>query len=212
MDSLIFTQADIDKILNSLEEHLNKPDKINNGYELETYKNFLYFFRNFSEIDFYALSISSNYVCGTIPTTFSINNREIFFALRILNDKVLKNKELNDDDYLTLVRCMNNSIIATSKLLHLIRPGNYPVINSRIKNYFKLNNLLETVYKKTNSKEKEIQQYKLYRDICIKVISNDRFTGRLDFLAFSKMAEPDNYTSFKILEETFYYYSTNKIY
>ena len=46
MDSLVFTQADIDKILNSLEEHLNKPDKINNGYELETYKNFLYFFRN----------------------------------------------------------------------------------------------------------------------------------------------------------------------
>jgi hypothetical protein len=112
MNIPIFRESDITKILNCLQNHLDKIDKFDNNYELKIYKEFLYYFRNLNEIDFHALAISSNYICGTIPSTFKLSEQDLYFALRIINDKVQKNIELNDDEYLILVKCMNNSVIA----------------------------------------------------------------------------------------------------
>ena len=210
MNTPIFTESDITKILNSLEFNLDKIDKFDNDYDLKIYREFLYYFRLVSEINFHVLAISSNYICGTIPTTFKVKEEDLYFAQKILNDKVRNNEELTDDEYLTIVRCMNNSVIATSKLLHLIQPENYPILNTKIKNYFKSNDLINDVYKKTNSKEKEIQQYKIYKDICTKIICNEKFKHHLRFQALNKIDENDSYSSFKVLELMFYHFS--KIY
>lgn len=209
MDSLIFTPADIDKILDSLEEHINKIDKFNNNYDFRIYNEFLSYFSTLDEIDFHKLAISSTYIFGTMPTTSAINSEHFYFAQRILNNNRRNFKELEDNEYLTLVKCMNNSVIATSKLLHLIYPKSYPAINGRIKNYFKSNGLLETVYKKTYSKEKEIQQYKLYRNICTEIILSERFTHNLHFQALRKMDENFGYSHYKLLEQIFYYFGKN---
>lgn len=209
MDSFIFTQVDIDKILDSLEEHIDKIDKFNNEYDFSIYSAFLYYFRTLDEIDFYKLAISSTYIFGTISTTSVINGEHSYFAQRILNNNRRDFKELEDNEYLTLVKCMNNSVIATSKLLHLIYPNYYPVINTRIKNYFKSNGLIDKVYKKTNSKEKEIQQYKLYKEICKEIILSDRFTHNLHFKAQEKMDKDFCNSRYKLLEQMFYYFGRN---
>jgi hypothetical protein len=204
MNIPIFRESDITKILNCLQNHLDKIDKFDNNYELKIYKEFLYYFRNLNEIDFHALAISSSYICGTIPSTFKLSEQDLCFALKIINDKVQKNIELNDDEYLILVKCMNNSVIATSKLLHLLQPNNYPIINSRIKKYFKSNGLVNSIYKRTKSKEEEIKQYKLYRDICTKIICSEEFKHNLHFQALNKTNEKDSYSSFKVLEQMIY--------
>lgn len=93
MDSLIFTPADIDKILDSLEEHINKIDKFNNDYDFRIYNEFLSYFSTLDEIDFHKLAISSTYIFGTMPTTsaITVNISILLKGFLIIIDEILKN-------------------------------------------------------------------------------------------------------------------------
>lgn len=96
-------------------------------------------------------------------------------VITILN-KVKNHIEINNIEYGKLVDCINNSIVGVSKLIHFINPTDYPIFDSRIKNYFKENHLLESIWKPTyQNKNKDVKQYQLYRDICLEMISDDRF-------------------------------------
>lgn len=160
MNLIPFTDIDINKIIDSLEFHLSKMNRFDDTYYFDSYFEFLKYFEKLDTIDYHSLVISSHFTYGWMPTIINLDGNYTTESIHILN-KIKNNNEMNNDEYLTLVRCINNSIVGVSKLLHFIQPKQYPIFDSRIKNYFKSNGLLHSVYKHTNSKEKDIQQYQI---------------------------------------------------
>ena len=90
---------------------------------------------------------------------------------------------------------------ACSKIqINFINPIQYPIFDSRIKNYFKTNNLSESVWKPTyQSKTKDIQQYKFYRDICLTITNDSRFES-IYKQAVKKLGLDRQLTPLRVLE------------
>lgn len=204
-----FTDGDIDSIFESLNGHLIE---FNDTSYFESYFEFIDFFKSIETIDYHSLVISSYFTYGWMPTILkkfnSTHNSDV--VITVLN-KVKNHTKIVNDEYRELVSCINNSIVGVSKILHFINPTDYPIYDSRIKRYFKQHNLLESVWKNTyHNKNINIQQYQLYRDICLQVISDKRFDDiyhkSLEQLGFDRTI-----TKMRILENLFFYYgkSTN---
>lgn len=204
MNLIQFTQEDIELIIDSLEHNLNNIDKFDNTYYFDSYFEFLKYFENKTEITYHDLVISSHFTYGWMPTIINLD-KNFTEDTRIILNKILDNYEINNDEYLTLVKCINNSIVGVSKLLHFIQPKKYPIFDSRIKNYFKTNNLLHSVYKHTTTKEKDIFQYQIFRSLCMEIICNDRFK-RLQENTISKLGINKELTPMRLLENLFFYF------
>ena len=131
-----FDNNDINQILDTLELNLSKLDKFENTYYFDSYFEFLKYFDELEKIDYHSLVISSHFTYGWMPTIITLDPKYMNESILILN-KVKNSNEMNNDEYLILVKCINNSIVGVSKLLHFIKPKQYPIFDSRIKKYFK---------------------------------------------------------------------------
>ena len=140
--------TDINNIIESLESHLSKVDQFEDTQYFDSYFEFVKYFENIETIDYHSLVISSYFTYGWMPTILKKFNMEddISKPLSVFN-KVKNDVEIDDEEYLSLVKCINNSIVGVSKILHFINPSQYPIFHSRIKNYFKTKNLITTVLK-----------------------------------------------------------------
>ena len=190
--SIIILDTDIEKIIDSLESNLSSIDRFTNedNKYFDSYFEFVKYFERIETIDYHSLVISSYFTYGWMPTilkNFDTEN-DVKKTINIFN-KVKNNIEIDNGEYYSLIKCINNSIVGVSKLLHFINPTQYPIFDSRIKNYFKNNNSLnldsdkkhliwKLTYQNKNTEplaRKDIEQYKLYRYICSQIIKNDRF-------------------------------------
>jgi hypothetical protein len=80
------------------------------------------------------LFISSHFVYGWMPTILDLNIADIDNVLRLLNE-VKNGKKLDSKELDVIKKCMNNSMVGASKLLHFINPKDYAIWDSRIVRY-----------------------------------------------------------------------------
>lgn len=105
----------------------------NDSY-IETYPEFLKYFKNIDKIKKHHLIISSHFTYGWMPTIINIDTTEIDKVLFLLN--AVKSGHILDKNELSILKsCINNSLVGTSKLLHFIKPENYAIWDSRIFRY-----------------------------------------------------------------------------
>lgn len=210
MKNIEFTKNDIDKIIDSLNYHLDMTNTFETKY-FDSYFEFVKYFEKIKTIDYHSLVISSYFTYGWMPTilkNFDLED-DISKPIEIFN-KVKGHTEIDDFEYMRLVKCINNSIVGVSKLLHFINPAQYPIFDSRIKNYFESNELLKTIWKPTyQNKEKDIQQYKLYRDICLSIINDSRFES-IYKESIQKLNLGKRLTRMRVLENLFFSFGGNK--
>jgi len=69
-----------------------------------------------------------------MPTILNLEIKEIDRVLFLLN-AVKAGHLLDLEEIKTLKKCINNSLVGLSKLLHFINPGNYAIWDSRIFRY-----------------------------------------------------------------------------
>jgi len=220
--SIIIIDTDIEKIIDSLESNLSSIDRFTNedNKYFDSYFEFVKYFEEIATIDYHSLVISSYFTYGWMPTilkNFDTEN-DVKKSIDIFN-KVKNNIEIDNGEYYSLIKCINNSIVGVSKLLHFINPTQYPIFDSRIKNYFKNNNSLNLdsdkkhlIWKLTYQNKdtgslarKDIEQYKLYRYICSQIIKNDRF-NKIYIEAVEKLSVRGNLTEMRVLENMFFYF------
>lgn len=101
---------------------------------LETYPEFIQYFRNIDRIERHHLIISSHFIYGWMPTILNIDLKSINEVLRLLNE-VKSGKLLTVEELMILKKCINNSLVGLSKLLHFINPRSYAIWDSRIFRY-----------------------------------------------------------------------------
>ncbi|PHO09080.1 hypothetical protein CPG37_10810 [Malaciobacter canalis] len=200
-----YTNTDINNIIDSLEFHLSNIDRFEDTQYFDSYFEFVKYFENIETIDYHSLVISSYFTYGWMPTilkNFDMKG-DVSKPLTVFN-KVKKNVDIDEEEYMSLVKCINNSIVGVSKILHFINPYEYPIFDSRIKNYFKTNNLLDSLWKPTyQNKNKDIQQYKTYRDVCLTIINDGRFDSIYD-MSIQKLGLDRNLTKMRVLENMFF--------
>lgn len=200
-----YNDIDINNIIDNLEFHLNKIDKFEDTQYFDSYFEFLKYFDDIEIINYHSLVISSYFTYGWMPTILKKFNMDgdVSKSISAFN-KVKQKIEIDDEEYMNLIKCINNSIVGISKLLHFINPTEYPIFDSRIKSYFKNNDLIESVWKPTyQNKSKDIQQYKIYRSICLEIISNHRF-NRIYDESLIKLSLSKPLTKMRVLENLFF--------
>jgi len=207
MNQLNFKSQDIDLIIGTLHLHLKDIDKFESTEYFESYFEFIKYFKKLDVIDCHSLIISSYFTYGWMPTILKKFNTQnnITEAIEIFN-KIKNNKEIVELEYFTLIDCINNSIVGVSKLLHFINPNEYPIFDSRIKKYFKHNNLLESIYQNTyHNKNQSIKQYQTYRRLCQFIIEDKKF-NEIYNLSIYKLGLDGKLTKMRVLENLFFYF------
>lgn len=101
-----------------------------NSY-LVAYPVFIEYFKTTNSIEKHHLIIGSHFVYGWMPTIIDLNISNLKDILNFLNE-VKKGKILNAQELEVLKKCINNSMVGVSKLLHFINPENYAIWDSRI--------------------------------------------------------------------------------
>jgi hypothetical protein len=101
-----------------------------NSY-LVAYPEFIKYFKRTNSIEKHHLIIGSHFVYGWMPTIIDLNISKLKDILNLLNE-VKKGKILNAQELEILKKCINNSMVGVSKLLHFINPENYAIWDSRI--------------------------------------------------------------------------------
>jgi hypothetical protein len=119
-------------------ENLNRDAEgfsiIANDSYLESYPEFIAYFRNIKIIEKHHLIISSHFVYGWMPTILTLETTELDKILMLLNS-VKKGHHLGIEEIKVLKHCVNNSMVGLSKLLHFINPMDYAIWDSRIYRY-----------------------------------------------------------------------------
>ena len=99
-----------------------------------TYPEFIKYFNGIERIEKHHLVIGSHFVYGWMPTIIELRLDRLDKTLDCLN-KAKSSKLLNEDELEHLKRCINNSLVGLSKLLHFINPEVYAIWDSRIFRY-----------------------------------------------------------------------------
>ncbi len=99
-----------------------------------SYPFFIKYFKNIEKIKVDNLIVGTHFVYGWMPTVLNLNVTELKDVLSILNE-AKKGFILNEDELLKLKKCINNSLVGTSKLLHFINPDKYAIWDSNIYRY-----------------------------------------------------------------------------
>lgn len=192
----------IELVFRSLNSHQIVFDDIS---YFDSYFEFVEFFNRIEEIDYHSLVVASYFTYGWMPTIlkkFNLNNNTTE-VLNILT-KIKHKKLIDKSDYIELVKCVNNSIVGVSKLIHFINPTDYPIFDSRIKNYFKKNDLQQAIWGPTyQNKDKDIEQYLLYKDICLEIIKDSRFNPIYEE-SIKKLGFNRKITKMRVLENLFF--------
>ena len=118
---------------NILSESLKFNPPIEDSY-IKTYPEFITFFKNINTISKHDLVISSHFVYGWMPTIIDLKFEEMKEVLIYLNE-AKKGSILNVNQLELLKKCINNSLVGLSKLLHFINPIDYAIWDSRIYRY-----------------------------------------------------------------------------
>ena len=132
---------------------------------LISYREFLAFFANLQTITRHDLVVGANMVYGWMPRilTFHGSDMEAAFAdaVRILN-RARGQSPVTSAEIGRLKGLIDNSVVATSKLLHFVNPNVYAIWDSRVCKY-----IHGTAYQVGS-----IECYCEYLDICRQLVAH----------------------------------------
>ena len=107
-----------------------------NSSDFISYPEFIKYFDGIDEIKMHDLIIGINFTYGWMPTIFNFKSNKLNKILIILNSA--KNGIRPTESELGLLKkCLNNSLVGTSKLLHFINPQSFSIWDSRIYRYLR---------------------------------------------------------------------------
>lgn len=149
-----------------------------NSY-LDSYKEFITYFRNIEKITIHQLYISSHFVYGWMPTIIRLRIADEKRTIKLLN-KVRSNQILSIEELEFLKICINNSMVGLSKLLHFINPIQYPIWDSRVFRYLTKKKSQYGISKASNYLEyvsliEKISQAEMYQNIHDKIESKIKY-------------------------------------
>jgi len=100
---------------------------------LLAYREFVAYFASLNTITEHNLIIGAHFVYGWMPRMLVLKNPQerLPIAVGILN-QVKQGKPATIQDLLCLRELIDNSLVATSKLLHFINPNTYAIWDSRV--------------------------------------------------------------------------------
>ena len=101
---------------------------------IEVYSEFLKYFESVNLIEKHHLFISSHFVYGWMPTMIQLDTKNLDEVLSALN-AVKAGHTLTENQLEMIKKCVNNSMVGASKLLHFINPNLYAIWDSRIFRY-----------------------------------------------------------------------------
>ena len=164
------TNSKVDITINKLKEDLGKINwqevkKQQQSY-FSAYTEFLNYFQKLPIIDHHSFIIGSHFVYGWMPTILNIESSHIDMAIGILN-KAKQNEKLNSDELENLKRCINNSLVGTSKFLHFMNPKLYSIWDRRVCRYF----INSEPYEKVSS----VNLYLSYLSLCTTLQSQENY-------------------------------------
>ncbi len=102
-----------------------------------SYAEFVKYFEKVKEITKHELVIGINFVYGWMPTIMDFkkyDEQSYTEAVNTLN-KAKNGNPLGEDELTKLKELFNNSLVGTSKLLHVINPNKYAIWDSRVFRY-----------------------------------------------------------------------------
>jgi hypothetical protein len=105
----------------------------NDSY-VDSYSEFINYFKNIDWIEKHHLVIASHFVYGWMPTILQLDTKKVDEVLSILNG-VRAGHSASENELEVIKQCVNNSMVGTSKLLHFINPNLYAIWDSRIFRY-----------------------------------------------------------------------------
>jgi hypothetical protein len=127
---------------------------------LNSYQEFIDYFKNIDKIEKHHLVISSHFVYGWMPTILHLKLNNLDEILSILN-KARTDKLLDETDLKKLKFSINNSAVGITKLLHFINPKIYPIWDSKIYKYWSGNKTISGIDKPENYLEFVRQIYEI---------------------------------------------------
>ena len=150
----------------------------NQSYK-DSYIEFINYFKNKDGFFKNDLIIGSHFVYGWMPTILTLNlNEDSEGYITCLLFKVKNgNYMLNEEELEKIKKCINNSMVGTSKLLHFINPEKYAIWDSKVFYYF---------YPNRNSTA-GIEKPKLYLEY-LKILTDITLQNDFDIL-YSKIVE-----------------------
>lgn len=102
---------------------------------IRAYPHLLSYFAQLHEINASNVVCGAHMVYGWMPTVLSMcfgnEDDALIYAASILN-RVRQNADITALDIKSLSRIVNNSLVGTSKLLHFLSPGKFPIWDSRV--------------------------------------------------------------------------------
>ena len=102
----------------------------NDSY-VDSYSEFINYFKNIDWIEKHNLVIASHFVYGWMPTIIQLDTKNVDEVLSALN-AVKAGHSVTESQLEIIKKCINNSMVGTSKLLHFINPNLYAIWDSRI--------------------------------------------------------------------------------
>jgi len=132
----------------------------------KSYQYFIEYFadgRTFSEMDFV---IGANFTYGWMPTILEFKSSDFDAAVIAIN--LAKAGQVIGDNHLEAIKAVvNNSLVGTSKLLHLINPNTYAIWDSRVCNFL--------LCKKNQNLLTSFQIFNEYLELCQRVALHSDF-------------------------------------
>ncbi|KPQ01685.1 hypothetical protein [Marinobacter sp. HL-58] len=101
---------------------------------LLSYRDLLEHFEGINHLTSKDLVVGAHMVYGWMPTIVHLNKKDSDpdETLHILQSIKNGNTDLSEDHLITIKHYINNSVVGASKLLHFIRPDQYPIWDSKI--------------------------------------------------------------------------------
>jgi hypothetical protein len=159
------TNQDLLQKLHNVAEKLQLEEQ---NYYLTTYDYYINYFRKLDEIKIDNIIIGISFSYSWMPTIpKNIDKVKLEENIQLFND-VKNNKPLSINELREIKKCINNSIVGTSKLLHFINPNLYAIWDSKV--YNNLHN--KTPYHERLNK---VELYFDYLNLLDKLISEKKF-------------------------------------
>lgn len=127
-------QIDATKFTSDLELLTGKESHINTSYLL-SYNYFVDYFKKLTFVKEEHVAIAAHFVYGWMPTILDLDHAKIDKVAASLN-KIKNNEGLSVTELETVKKCVNNSLVGASKLLHFVSPNHYAIWDSNIFRYF----------------------------------------------------------------------------
>lgn len=142
-------------------------NNLDDNYNI-SYSYFLKYFSDKEQLTEQDLIIGANFTYGWMPTILNFKSKKFVLAVSILNSARSSNR-ISDEDLLTLVTLINNSLVGVSKLLHFVNPNVYAIWDSRVCNFL--------TGKSYNQKVQNIDLFWSYLDLCKRVSADPEFVS-----------------------------------